>query len=83
MTAWISMPATKIFEQWLSRQVEIVKGHLRHKHVAMGQSPFCFLRATYYRWAQQFAELDAETSKAPTILAVGDLASGKFRNLAR
>ena len=39
----------------------------------MGVTPFCFLRATYYRWAQQFGDLEKQTSKAPTVLAVGDL----------
>jgi hypothetical protein len=31
------------------------------------------LRATYYRWAQQFIELDPAISRATKVLAVGDL----------
>jgi uncharacterized protein (DUF2252 family) len=65
--------ATRSFERWLATQVSIVQSDLRHKHVAMGVTPFCFLRATYYQWAQLFPSLDAITSKAPTVLAVGDL----------
>jgi hypothetical protein len=65
--------ATKSFERWLSDQVRLVRGDLRHKHVAMREDPFSFLRATYYRWAQLFVELDAVTSRAPNVLAVGDL----------
>src|SRR5271166_1126595 len=65
--------ATKSFERWLSNQVGLVRADLRHKHLAMGADPFSFLRATYYRWAQQFVGLDATTSRAPKILAVGDL----------
>jgi hypothetical protein len=65
--------ATRNFEQWLKGQVRVVAGDLRHKHLAMGDNSFCFLRATYYRWAQQFGDLEKEISKAPTVLAVGDL----------
>jgi hypothetical protein len=65
--------ATRAFERWLSDQVCIVRGDLRHKHLAMRADPFSFLRATYYRWAQQFTELGAATSWAPKVLAVGDL----------
>ncbi|MGA2585066.1 MAG: DUF2252 family protein [Tepidisphaeraceae bacterium] len=67
------LAATKSFEQWLSQQVRLVRGDLRQKHLAMRADPFSFLRATYYRWAQHFNELDAETSGAPKVLAVGDL----------
>lgn len=65
--------ATKTFEQWLSGQVRLVRGDLRHKHVAMRADPFSFLRATYYLWAQHFAELDDATVRATKVLAVGDL----------
>jgi hypothetical protein len=61
------------FERWLKTQVPLVRGDLRHKHQTMGDDEFCFLRATYYRWARQFSELDDELSKAPQVLAVGDL----------
>jgi hypothetical protein len=39
----------------------------------MKSDSFSFLRATYYRWAQQFAELDSTITGAPQTLAVGDL----------
>jgi len=65
--------ATKTFERWLGGQVGLVRGDLRQKHVAMRANPFSFLRATYYRWAQQFIELGAATSRATKVLAVGDL----------
>jgi hypothetical protein len=67
------LSATKNFEKWLGGEVGIVRGDLRHKHVAMREDVFSFLRATYYRWAQQFTELDEAVSKATTVLAVGDL----------
>jgi hypothetical protein len=65
--------ATKDFERWLSNQVCLVLGDLRQKHVAMREDRFSFLRATYYRWAQQFTELDPAISRATKVLAVGDL----------
>jgi hypothetical protein len=65
--------ATKAFERWLGKQVGLVRGDLRHKHVAMRADPFSFLRATYYRWAQCFPESGATTSRAPKVLSVGDL----------
>jgi Uncharacterized protein conserved in bacteria (DUF2252) len=65
--------ATRSFERWLGNQVSLVRGDLRFKHVAMKADPFSFLRASYYRWAQQFMELDATTSRAAIVLGVGDL----------
>ncbi len=65
--------ATSMFERWLAIQTKLVRADLRHKRVAMGLDVFSFLRATYYRWAQQFPRLDAAISQAPKVLAVGDL----------
>lgn len=65
--------ATRSYEQWLSAQIAIVSRDLEAKHSAMDADRFAFLRATYYRWAQQFPELDPEIAKAPVLLAVGDL----------
>ena len=65
--------ATKNYEQWLSSQIQLVLADLRHKHSAMATDPFSFLRATYYRWAQQFLEMKTPISQAPNVLAVGDL----------
>src|SRR5580704_16118382 len=39
----------------------------------MTKSPFEFLRATFYRWAQRWPEVCPEESSAPEVLAVGDL----------
>ncbi len=65
--------ATASFEQWLASQVPLNKSDLRHKHAAMKLDPFSFMRATYYRWTQQFDALGSNLSRAPKILAVGDL----------
>ena len=39
----------------------------------MAESPFPFLRATFYRWVQLWPDLCPDLNKAPKILAVGDL----------
>jgi uncharacterized protein (DUF2252 family) len=65
--------ATASYEAWMSRHIAIVPGDLRYKHVQMAQSPFAFMRATFYRWMQLWKELCPEASRAPEVLAVGDL----------
>ena len=57
--------ATKGYERWLGEAVPLVKRDLKRKHRAMEQSAFSFLRATYYRWAQQFPKHCAEPAAAP------------------
>jgi hypothetical protein len=65
--------ATKSYEQWLAARIPIVSQDLETKHVHMGADRFAFLRATYYRWAQLFPELEPTLAGAPGLLAVGDL----------
>jgi len=65
--------ATAQFEKWLGRQTRLVQPDLRLKHRRMAESPFSFLRATFYRWAQVWPEVCAGLAKAPEVLAVGDL----------
>ena len=65
--------ATEDFERWVARQVQIVPGDLSLKHRHMAEAVFPFLRATFYRWAQLWPEVCPELSRAPRVLAVGDL----------
>jgi hypothetical protein len=65
--------ATRQFEDWLARRTKIVKKDIRFKHSRMKAEIFPFLRATYYRWAQVWPEVCPDLSKAPPVLAVGDL----------
>src|SRR2546429_4830006 len=39
----------------------------------MTQSPFAFMRATFYRWMQLWSDSSKEVAGAPMVLAVGDL----------
>src|SRR5437016_411268 len=65
--------ATTSYEDWMSGHIPMVTADLRYKHAQMAQSPFAFMRATFYRWMQLWKELCADASRAPGVLAVGDL----------
>jgi hypothetical protein len=65
--------ATKSYEAWVGRLTPLLKEDLRLKHAEMRRELFPFLRATYYRWAQTWAAVCPELTKAPVVLAVGDL----------
>jgi hypothetical protein len=65
--------ATRQFEDWLAHRTQIDRKDLRFKHANMKADVFMFLRATYYRWAQIWPEVCPELSRAPQVLAVGDL----------
>ena len=65
--------ATQAYEAWLRRQTPVVEADLRLKHVRMIESPFVFLRATFYRWVQRWPHVCPTLVDAPRVLAVGDL----------
>jgi hypothetical protein len=65
--------ATARYEKWLSRHIRLIKTDLVLKHEQMRADPFPFFRATYYRWAQVWAQHCQDAAKAPRVLAVGDL----------
>jgi uncharacterized protein (DUF2252 family) len=65
--------STRRYETWLAREVPLVRPDLELKHRRMAETPFFFLRATFYRWAQQWCDQCPELAAAPTVLAVGDL----------
>lgn len=73
--------ATRRFEQWLGQHTALVKPDLRLKHQRMAESPFPFLRATFYRWMQLWPETCRDMTKAPHVLAVG--AGAFFRLLGK
>jgi hypothetical protein len=65
--------ATKRYEAWLAERLTLVQADLALKHSRMGEAPFPFLRATFYRWAQLWPEVRSDLGSAPRVLAVGDL----------
>lgn len=65
--------ATKSYEAWLASQTQVVAGDLDRKHRRMRESPFVFLRGTFYRWLEQWQTICHAEQKAPRVRAVGDL----------
>jgi len=65
--------ATSLYERWLGRQLPLLPADLKLKHERMAESPFAFLRATYYRWVQLWPEVCPQLTDTPAVLAVGDL----------
>jgi hypothetical protein len=63
------------YEAWLRAQLrgELVEKDLERKHEKMRASPFAFLRASYWRWAETVLEICPELAAAPTVLGVGDI----------
>jgi len=57
---------------------KIIQSDLRLKHKLMKESPFGFLRGTFYWWAQLWPSVCADVCKAPKVLAVGDLHVNSF-----
>ncbi len=65
--------ATRQYEIWLGEHLTLVPDDLTDKHTKMADAVFPFLRATFYRWAQEWPRVCAALAKAPAVLAVGDL----------
>ena len=65
--------ATQNYERWLGERLSLLGPDIALKHRRMTESPFAFLRATYYRWVQLWPELCPKLATAPKVLAVGDL----------
>ncbi len=65
--------ATEKYESWLAGHLRLIEPDLQLKHQQMRAADFPFLRATYYRWAQIWAEICGAAARAPRVLAVGDL----------
>jgi hypothetical protein len=67
--------ANAAYEAWLRHALDgdIVEDDLAKKHEKMGESPFSFLRATYWRWAETILTIAPDLSQAPATLSIGDI----------
>lgn len=65
--------ATEKYEAWLSGHLRLIGQDVQFKHQQMRTAAFPFMRATYYRWAQIWAEVCGPVARGPRVLAVGDL----------
>ncbi len=65
--------ATASFEKWKGARTQLIPQDIQYKHEQMALDAFSFFRATFYRWVQLWDEVCPEETKAPVLLAVGDL----------
>jgi len=65
--------ATADFEKWAAKHVNLIRSDVNLKHRLMAAAPFPFFRATFYRWSQWWPMICPELSRAPQVLAIGDL----------
>src|SRR5437868_9630895 len=65
--------ATADYERWLRTFMRPVVADLREKHERMRAGLFPFMRATFYRWCQQWPALAPDEQKDARVLALGDL----------
>src|SRR5260221_9422199 len=65
--------STRSFERWLRGHIHLRQHELDYKHEMMAADTFSFLRATFYRWAEQALQALPELAEAVRVLAVGDL----------
>ena len=70
--------ATQQYERWLGQQIPLIRTDLSLKHTLMKHDAFAFLRATFYRWIQEWPLVCADEARAPVVLAVGDLHVDNF-----
>lgn len=70
--------ATASYEAWMRNCTKVLPSDLRSKHEQMRETPFGFLRGTFYRWAQVWPSVCADLCGAPKVLAVGDLHVNSF-----
>jgi hypothetical protein len=70
--------ATRNYEAWVGAQVPLVRADIAFKHEEMAGGAFPFLRATFYRWMEQWYANCADLARAPKVLAVGDLHTENF-----
>ena len=75
------------FEAWMRQRTDVSRRLLKKKHELMREGPFPFLRATFYRWVEQWPkvcpELAARGEDVLLTVAIctwGPSASGPIRN---
>jgi uncharacterized protein (DUF2252 family) len=67
--------STRRYETWLRKRLKgaFVEDDLVEKHEKMRESPFVFLRATYWRWAETILDVCPALADATAVLSVGDI----------
>jgi hypothetical protein len=67
--------STRAFEAWMRKRTDVSGRLLKSKHRKMSAGAFPFLRATFYRWVEQWPEVCPRLAgrNEDVLLAVGDL----------
>ena len=67
--------STRAFEAWTRKRTDVSKRRLKKKHREMAAGAFPFLRATFYRWVEQWPKTCPRLAsrREDVLLAVGDL----------
>jgi Uncharacterized protein conserved in bacteria (DUF2252) len=72
--------STEAFEAWMGKRTDVSQRLLAKKHRQMADAPLAFLRATFYRWVEQWPRVCPELAGCDedVLLAVGDLHVANF-----
>jgi len=65
--------ATRSYERWMTSHIPVIQKDLALKHQRMSESPFVFLRGTFYRWVDVFPSVCSDLMESPQLTAIGDL----------
>jgi uncharacterized protein (DUF2252 family) len=67
--------STRAFEAWTRKRTDVSRKQIKSKHRRMGEEPFKFLRATFYRWVERWPKVCPRLAERDqdVLLAVGDL----------
>ena len=67
--------STRAFEAWMQARTDVSSRLLKKKHRRMGKGASPFLRATFYRWVEQWPKVCPRLAERDedVLLAVGDL----------
>src|SRR5215207_6421466 len=67
--------STDAFEAWMRKRTDVSEKLLEKKHRKMSEGAFPFLRATFYRWVEQWPAVCPKLARRDqdVLLAVGDL----------
>ena len=72
------LEATRKYETWLGSRIPLIRKDLETRHQSMAASAFRFLRATFYRWMQIWAQACSDLAGAPeTVALVAARGSGR------
>jgi hypothetical protein len=63
--------STVSYERWMAARIPLDRHAISFKHRQMASGLFPLLRATFYRWMENWREVAKEAAVAPALLAVG------------